>query len=63
VAGSGRADRVEHVGRVGAAARLADAGQPVAEAAGVLADRFAAQARLGGLAEFVPPGCRRRPGG
>jgi hypothetical protein len=43
--GGGRADRVEHATRVNAAAQLLDAGLPVAEAARVLADRFAVSTR------------------
>jgi hypothetical protein len=41
----GRAGDAEHAGRINAAAELAEAGVPVAEAATVLAARFAVSAR------------------
>ena len=45
MAGGRRADDAEYAGRVNAAAELAEAGVPVAEAAAVLAARFAVSAR------------------
>jgi hypothetical protein len=45
MAGGRRADDAEYAGRVNAAAELAEAGVPVAEAATVLAARFAVSVR------------------
>lgn len=45
MAGDRRADGAEHAARVNAAAGLAEAGVPAAEAARVLAGRFAVSAR------------------
>jgi hypothetical protein len=45
MAGDRRADRAEHAARVNAAAALAGAGVPPAEAAAVLAARFTVSAR------------------